>query len=228
MLSNVDAKNLHHAYLIDAPINDGVTAVESFLAGNLGLKLAGNPDFMKVETERLGIDTARTLRKAQQRKGFAADMKVYLVAFLNITPEAQNALLKSLEEPTDGTHFFIVTPNTGTLLSTLLSRVQKVRIEDAETADTNMESMVTKFLHEEAPERISLVKDIVDDKDAARASDFLNMLEKRIQDHLGQISPEHAEAVLQAQRYISNTGASVKQLLHHLAISLPQLDAQDG
>ncbi|PSO46711.1 MAG: hypothetical protein BRC24_00560 [Parcubacteria group bacterium SW_4_46_8] len=110
----------------------------------------------------------------------------------------------------------------------MLSRVQKVRIEDAKTADTNMESMVTKFLQKEPPERISLVKDIVDDKDAARASDFLNILEKRIQDHLEQISPEHAEAVLQAQRYISNTGASVKQLLHHLAISLPQLDAQDG
>ena len=44
-------------------------------------------------------------------------------------PQAGNALLKSLEEPPPGTHFILVTSNSGAILTTIRSRSQTIRFQ---------------------------------------------------------------------------------------------------
>ncbi len=44
-------------------------------------------------------------------------------------PQAGNALLKSLEEPPPNTHFILVTPNSGAILTTIRSRSQTIRFQ---------------------------------------------------------------------------------------------------
>lgn len=225
MTLDINPNNLHHAHLIESSIEEGLIAVRSFLQERLSMEIAGNPDVMNMKEDRLGIDAARELRSAQQRKGISQKRKIFLVGFSQATAEAQNALLKSLEEPTDNTHFFIVTPNTGALLPTLLSRVEIISLASDADTDDNADSLARDFLAATPPERISLVEDIVNQKDATRAGQLLDALERQLHHDLDSFSGGYLQEILHAQKYISNAGASIKQILHHLALALPSVES---
>lgn len=222
---DLDQDNLHHAILISGEIDVADAAVASFLENDLDVELSGNPDVMRVHEERLGIDTARKLRSSQQQRGFVrGGRSIYLVAFEQITEPAQNALLKSLEEPTEDTHFFLMTPNTSHLLPTLLSRVELVKLEDEDDSRAAGSSIsAAEFLKAAPPKRLDLVADIVEEKRASAARSFVNSLEEILYESNGARATG-LEEIQMVQQYIGNTGASLKQLLHHLCITLPQLD----
>jgi DNA polymerase-3 subunit delta' len=81
------------------------------------------------ETSDLSIDQIRTLVLA--RAAFASHegrAKVFILRRAEeLSVSAANALLKTLEEPGRGTHFVLLSAQAGVLLSTILSRTQRVR-----------------------------------------------------------------------------------------------------
>ena len=97
---------------------------------NLSFKLINNethPNFFLLksnsETENTKVDQARNLLKFLGKTTYAENLKIVLidnVEFLN--PSASNALLKSLEEPTFNTFFFIIHNNAVKIADTIKSR----------------------------------------------------------------------------------------------------------
>jgi DNA polymerase-3 subunit delta' len=81
------------------------------------------------ETQDLSIDQIRTL--VLTRAAFASHegrAKVFILRRAEeLSVSAANALLKTLEEPGQGTHFVLLTAQAGVLLSTIRSRTQRVR-----------------------------------------------------------------------------------------------------
>jgi DNA polymerase-3 subunit delta' len=81
------------------------------------------------ETQEISIDQVRTLVLA--RSAFAPHegrAKVFIVRRAEeLSISAANALLKTLEEPGDRTHFILLTSQPEALLPTILSRTQRVR-----------------------------------------------------------------------------------------------------
>ncbi|MFO0739035.1 MAG: DNA polymerase III subunit [Labilithrix sp.] len=81
------------------------------------------------ETQDISIDQVRTLVLA--RSAFAPHegrAKVFIVRRADeLSVSAANALLKTLEEPGDRTHFILLTSQPEALLPTILSRTQRVR-----------------------------------------------------------------------------------------------------
>jgi DNA polymerase-3 subunit delta' len=81
------------------------------------------------ETQEISIDQVRTLVLA--RSAFAPHegrAKVFIVRRAEeLSISAANALLKTLEEPGDRTHFVLLTSQPEALLPTILSRTQRVR-----------------------------------------------------------------------------------------------------
>jgi DNA polymerase-3 subunit delta' len=81
------------------------------------------------ETQDISIDQVRTLVLA--RAAFAPHegrAKVFIVRRAEeLSTSAANALLKTLEEPNDRTHFILLSSQPDTLLSTIRSRTQRVR-----------------------------------------------------------------------------------------------------
>lgn len=65
--------------------------------------------------------------------------KVYLI-FDKMTPEAQNALLKILEEPPSGVMFVITTEQTSLLLKTVLSRTMMFKLSPTKQIDDGNEA----------------------------------------------------------------------------------------
>ena len=82
------------------------------------------------------IDTIRQLRQnAWLLPGEAPCRVCVLCGAENMTDQAQNALLKILEEPPEHTIFILTAENRAMLLPTILSRVQTIRLEPLTPAE---------------------------------------------------------------------------------------------
>lgn len=129
-MMEIDKNNLHHAYLI---LGERVKAREQLLLHLTELEIAtsGNPDIFVFGDELFGVGEARALTARAREKGFTG-RKIFLISPARITPEAQNALLKTFEEPVPNTHFFLVLQEEAQVLPTLLSRMRVVKINSAD------------------------------------------------------------------------------------------------
>ena len=85
-----------------------------------------HPDIIHIthEKSRIGVDNIRnTLIDDIAIKPFSAPFKIYIMDEAErMTEQAQNALLKTLEEPPAYAVIILITTNTGAFLQTILSR----------------------------------------------------------------------------------------------------------
>lgn len=94
------------------------------------------PDLLKVgdhsDDKALGIDVAKQVVKFSTQKPFAAQFRcVVIYKSSTMTVPAQNALLKTLEEPYSYMIFLLETESTRQILPTILSRCQKVGLKNS-------------------------------------------------------------------------------------------------
>ncbi len=88
-----------------------------------------HPDLLWIDSEKLGVEQAKQIRVHLSLKPFQAEKKmVVLVHAGNLTPDAQNALLKTLEEPEGEAIFLLGVESEDQLLPTILSRCQVVHL----------------------------------------------------------------------------------------------------
>ena len=88
-----------------------------------------NPDFNILEPEANSIktDKIRELTKKVYEKPVISDRKVYIINDSNcMTKEAQNSLLKTLEEPPEYVTIILITSNENIFLPTIKSRCTKI------------------------------------------------------------------------------------------------------
>lgn len=89
-----------------------------------------HPDFMQIDSEdgkSIKINQIRLLQEKIAEKPIISDRKVYLINNCDLmTVEAQNCLLKTLEEPPEYAAIILVLSNENKLLSTIKSRCTKI------------------------------------------------------------------------------------------------------
>ena len=218
---------LHHAHLIEG---DQVALVPILLAAlerHMGISAQGNPDLSVIAHGSFGIDEARTLTSMQSRAGFdEGARKIFIISAPSFTREAQNALLKTFEEPAAGTHFFIILPHFNTILPTLKSRVVLVSPKDAQTHD-DTSALAKKFLDASLEERFVIAKKLTDKKtgevvDREKIRSFFDNLERILYTRLAgkKDGSEIFREIFQAKTYLSDRGSSPKMLIEHLAIAI--------
>ena len=106
-----------------------------------------NPDIIYVEKPKdrktIGVEPIRTVNDDAAVRPFSSARKVYIINEGDIlTAEAQNALLKTLEEPPEYAVFIIIVENSSVLLPTVLSR--SVLIHFPPVPDSIIEKYVTE------------------------------------------------------------------------------------
>ncbi len=122
MLSkHLNKNNLHHAYLIEGAREEIVHEILKFIS-SLGINTSANSDFVNISVDSFKIEDARNLKSYSAEKGLSSAKKIFLISANSFLLEAQNSLLKMFEEPIENTHFFLVVPDTNSLLKTLVSR----------------------------------------------------------------------------------------------------------
>lgn len=92
-----------------------------------------HPDVIELSAidgkEKIGIDQVREAIRAAQFSAVESDRKVCVVPRAeNLTVEAANSLLKTLEEPPRGMAFALLAEHAGDLLPTIVSRSRIVRV----------------------------------------------------------------------------------------------------
>jgi len=152
----IDIDHLHHAYLFEGDPERGQTYLDELLL-RLNIQRAQNPDYFVFENEAFTIGEARILTELAIGRAFGAK-KIFVIKSLRYTPEAQNALLKTLEEPIPHTHFFLLLSERDLLLPTLLSRLEVVRLHGNEKKQKDAE----EFLELTPQDRIKFSKKFID------------------------------------------------------------------
>lgn len=114
-------------------------------------KAMTNPDIIFFEKPKdkktIGVDAIRELTDDTAIKPFASQRKVYIIPDGDLLTEAaQNALLKTLEEPNGYVVFIIITTNENLLLQTVLSRSTHIHFPPVG------EEITRKYLLEKYPE----------------------------------------------------------------------------
>ncbi len=221
-------KNLHHAYVIEG----GESIKEQLLQyveDSLGMKTRGNPDIYIREHDVFGIADGREIQRFESNRPIHGDKKIFILLFKSVTLEAQNSLLKTFEEPTVGTHFFIITPSSENLLKTLLSRVHVIQGTEKNKAPS---IFAKKFLASHPADRLALIADIIESKDKHEAIELVNGLEVGLYKHnhtkrpAGTISSQDEiafESLRDVRSYLNDRSSSVKILLEHLSVTLPRI-----
>jgi len=208
---NID--NLHHAYLLEGDTDTGVTFVYDLL-GKMGISIVQNPDLHTYSNDSFTIDEARSLAEKAQGKAFGAK-KIFIISSPKFSLQAQNALLKTFEEPFENTHFFIVLSSRELLIPTLLSRLEIRRLND-EMLNTECPTLAGKFLDMSIKDRLNFIKKFVDNE--RPLSPFLDSLLLDLRKDKNR--SEELEKVFNVRKYSDDPSAMSRLILEHLALVL--------
>ncbi len=229
----------HHAYAVAGRAADTISELFAALE-TTGFKIRGNPDFRSESFDVFGVDEARALKEAAGRKAVSGGKKVFIVSARGITKEAQNALLKILEEPPADTHFFLAVPSLDIFLPTLRSRLLILHAKQGSGGAPSPRA--DAFLASTIPARLktvqALLKNAEEEAGKADLVAFLDEIEDSLVRRLAcapigrsRASRDRAMAagalqtVLQVKKYSRDRAPSFKLLLEHVALVLPRFQA---
>ncbi|MDP3726717.1 MAG: hypothetical protein Q8Q96_00185 [bacterium] len=125
------------------------------------------------EKGTIGIEEVRNLQKKLFLKPLKSPVKAVVIKNAeNLTLEAQNALLKSLEEPPDNTIIILTASNKDLLLPTILSRCKIVELkkEEAQLSKNEISQYLDIFISLRScgvGERLKLAQEVGKTKEEA-------------------------------------------------------------
>lgn len=128
--NSIKSGMVSHAHLFLGEDGTG----KSLLAEELALKIIGREvkkdyvdivKYKKLNTQSVVVDDIRNIVEEVNKKPFEGDKKVIIIYNSDkMTVQAQNALLKTIEEPPKGVYIILLCENIESILPTIVSRCQ--------------------------------------------------------------------------------------------------------
>ena len=152
LIKNIEFNNILHSYLFVGTEGIGKKMIATEFAkrilclnkkDNCNCKSCirfdgGNhPDFYVIDEEdNIKVETIRILTEKVYEKPIVSEKKVYIINDCEkMTPEAQNCLLKTLEEPPEFVVIILITSKENLLLNTIKSRCMTVKFKNIDEKD---------------------------------------------------------------------------------------------
>ncbi len=243
LLSLKDKEGLHHAYLVTGEVKENLRVLREDIEKILGHSVDGYPDYYSRTGASFTVGDSRELIARQKTKSFACQptrqgggMRFFVIGAESFTTEAQNGLLKVLEEPIAGNHFFILTPNEEILLPTLRSRLARIR--GCEVINDEILSWCQSFIGADVVSRLVMIEKFLKDSDKDdneklirhKTRDILNQIEKifaekiKVSDTFIQEAPAIARfltELLKMKGYLNDTAPAPRLILEYIAFVCP-------
>ncbi|HQU07654.1 MAG: hypothetical protein B7X04_02000 [Parcubacteria group bacterium 21-54-25] len=231
----------HHAYVVARAGEAGARHALAFLAETYGLSSRANPDVVVRQYGLFSVEDARALSAFATLAPVAGETKALVIVLDRIYHEAQNALLKLLEEPSAGTVIILVVPQFSMLLPTVRSRVISLPSSHAalvSSVDAPISEEAQVFLHATQEKRTTLIKKLVGgkDEDARRrgrdaAIRIVDDIERAVhQAFQHEQHPQKRRVLLRVlsdieilRGYLYDRAAPVRMILEHLSLVMPKL-----
>ena len=123
---SIETNQITHSYLmIGIPGIGKKLIAKEYAKEILGRDILNNPDFLCIQPDgnSIKIEQIRQLQKEIQEKPIISNKKVYIIDDADfMTKEAQNCLLKTLEEPPEFAVIILIGSNENSFLPTIKSR----------------------------------------------------------------------------------------------------------
>lgn len=161
-----------------------VEKFENFIGKKIS-SLINNPDFLFLQTgeNSIGIDEIRNLQNELSLKPFQEKLiTVFIKEAQNLTTEAQNCLLKTLEEPNPASLIILTAPDTSWLSPTIVSRCQiihlplKSQIQVNENESQRIVELLNLLLNSSPAKRFKIAEEEGIAKDRQTATLWLDKL----------------------------------------------------
>lgn len=219
---------LYHSYIIEGDPIEVESELLNFLKIRGEIKDKYSDIFCRFY-ESFTMENSGEIKDWHSKRGVSGGKKICIISTKFINREAEQALLKLIEEPFKNTHFFIVIPKASLLLDTVLSRTHIIKTE--QITNKNFQKHVLEFIESTPKDRIKKISEIIkenkDEENSGKlrfyATTFVNELEKNFyQKFKKEKKNKKIEFVLnevsKARGHLSTSGASVKMILEHLAL----------
>ncbi len=229
MLSKIlDKNNLHHAYLLEGNRDQILPEIFKFLESK-------ESEIVQFSFDSLKMEDSRMIKSNALERSMSGGKRIFIISANSVLHEAQNSLLKLFEEPIKHTHFFVIVPDTNSLLKTLVSRFYVIRSEDTfleETKDAE------KFIKMPLRARLDFIKELLTETEEgngeegneilvlnstrAKSLKFLNALELAMSKTPFDIKADTKffEHMFKVREFLRMPGSSAKTLLESVALML--------
>jgi len=208
--------DVHHAIMFEGEGTKGLEYVEMHIRDTVGIQTNGNPDYMVFESKRFTIADARALKERSSQSPLG-EKQVFVIATETILHEAQNALLKLLEEPAPQTSFYFILPSIRQLLPTVRSRL----FFGGTIVDESPEhELAQTFISSTIGERMALLEPIIKKKDRYEARRLLYSIELLLRREGIKKRKKELSEINHVQQYLTDRSSSLKMLLEHIAVTL--------
>ena len=181
--------------------------------------LKSHPDFFLLEGKNsIKIEQVRELKKNLSLKPYSAPVKLaFIPEAEKLTLPAQNALLKTLEEPSPKSLIILSSSNPKLLLPTIVSRCQIIRLPSEPQMEIN-KSVINHLLNSGVGERLKIAAQYSQNKEEAIKFTQIQLLiwrEKLLKNHSPQVveNIRRLQATLQMLQANVNPGLALGNLL---------------
>lgn len=176
-----------------------------------------HPDLLYIQSgEKLGIKEARNIKEHFFLKPYSAKGKSVIIEDASVmTDEAQNALLKTIEELPKDAVFILGSASEANLLPTILSRCQIIRIENTELKIEKIENKeeIEKLLNATLEKRFEYVEK------TKNKEEFLSTLVSYCHQNILKF-PDFTTEVLQAEQW-QKQNVNIRAILEYLMLVMP-------
>lgn len=223
-------KDLYHSYVIEGDPETTGAILLSHLESRGEIE-SKSPDVLCQIYESFTMKDSSQIKEWHSNIGITKNKKICIIATKFINREAEQTLLKILEEPGVNTHFFIIIPDASVLCDTIISRTHVIKIKESENSNMEIKKDVLSFISSSPSDRINALTAIIKKNKSEESSgqlrfyatSFVNELESIFyQKFKKNRNDEKIKFILnelqKSREYLSTPGAAVKMILEHLAL----------
>jgi DNA polymerase-3 subunit gamma/tau len=147
-----------HSFLLHGPTGCGKTTIARIIANRLGCK---GSDLKEVDSAQFrGIDTAREIRNQSNYMAIESSCRVWIIDECHkMTNDAQNGLLKILEDTPTHVYFVLCTTEPQKLIATIKGRCSIYQVKPLSEQD--MYHLLRRITHKEGEQLDKEVYDII-------------------------------------------------------------------
>lgn len=206
--------------LISPSVKTGIEEIEKILDS---AQISHNhPDLLYFKAgEKLGIAQARKIKEHFSLKPYSAKGRVVVLEDAStLTHEAQNALLKTLEEPPQEAILLLGAPSDANFLPTILSRCQIIRLQDTGYRIQETED-IEKLLISSIEDRFEFIEKLKDREEFLHA--LVYYFHKDLRVHPEGVHSNFLKELLQAEQW-AKQNVNIRAILEYLMLVMPKLN----
>ena len=223
----IETDSIPHAILFHGPYGTGKTTLARIVACKLK---CGKFDFVERNSaDYRGIDSIREIRSSMNQAPIDGDSRVWLLdEFHKATNDAQNAMLKPLEDPPEHVYFMLATTEPEKIIAGIKQRCLQVKLNPI--SEDDLFEIINNICKKEKIKLSDAVKEKIVEYAGGAAREALQILDKvyQLDDWKKQLKAIEKSSTTTATIEIARKLMNPKTKWREIAPILKELENEDA